>query len=131
MTTVSEPKCVYNEMFDADGACRPHYEALYSHLENLPQEELRRRQHAANLSFLHQGVTFNVYGSEESTERIFPYDLLPRIITSSEWSTIERGLTQRITALNLFLQDVYHSGRILADGVVPFDDLATDGQAHP
>src|SRR5207247_6996502 len=74
---------------------------------------------SAYLSFLNQGITFTVYGREEGTERIFPYDLLPRLITSSEWSQIERGLTQRVTALNLFLRDIYNEGRILSEGVVP------------
>ena len=86
---------------------------------------MRRRKQAADLSFLHQGITFTVYGREEGTERIFPHDLLPRIITSAEWETIERGLTQRITALNLFLKDIYHEGRILADGIVPREIVYT------
>jgi uncharacterized circularly permuted ATP-grasp superfamily protein len=80
---------------------------------------MRRRKQASDVSFLHQGITFTVYGREEGTERIFPHDLLPRIITSTEWETIERGLTQRITALNLFLRDIYNEGRCLADGIVP------------
>ena len=110
---------IYDEMFGADGECRPHYRALYRRLHDMPAEELRRRQQAADLSFLHHGITFTVYGGDEGTERIFPYDLLPRIITGAEWATIERGLIQRITALNLFLKDIYRDGRILADGVVP------------
>ena len=69
----------------------------------LPADEIRRRKHSADLAFLNQGITFTVYGRDEGTERIFPYDLLPRLITSAEWNRIERGLTQRITALNLFL----------------------------
>ncbi len=85
----------------------------------MPTETLYQRQQAANTAFLNQGITFTVYGDDEGTERIWPYDLLPRIITSAEWETIERGLTQRITALNLFLKDVYHEGRILSDGTVP------------
>jgi len=109
----------YDEMFDADGLPRPHYQPLYRTLLDLPGEELTRSQQAAELSFLHQGITFTVYGREEGTERIFPSDLLPRIIPNSEWATIERGLTQRLTALNLFLKDVYGKGQILADGVVP------------
>ena len=109
----------YDEMVEASGGVRPHYEHLYEMLQALPAEELRRRQQVADLSFLHQGITFTVYGREEGTERIFPNDLLPRILTSAEWTRIERGLTQRITALNLFLKDVYHEGRILNDGVVP------------
>ncbi len=109
----------YDEMFDGKGKARPHYETLYQRILDLSAEELRHRQQAADLSFLHQGITFTVYGREEGTERIFPYDLLPRIITSAEWNTIERGLTQRITALNLFLRDIYHDAKIIADGVVP------------
>ena len=71
------------------------------------------------MSFLNQGITFTVYGRREGTERIFPYDLLPRIVTNAEWTRIEQGLIQRITAFNLFLKDIYNDGKILADGVVP------------
>jgi uncharacterized circularly permuted ATP-grasp superfamily protein len=106
-------------MVDRDGAVRPHYRHLYEALGALSPDELRRRQQVADLSFLHQGITFTVYGREEGTEKIFPNDLLPRILTRDEWARIERGLEQRITALNLFLKDVYHEGKILNDGVVP------------
>jgi uncharacterized circularly permuted ATP-grasp superfamily protein len=109
----------YDEMFAPEGRPRTHYEALYRRLFELSPASLRQRQQAADMTFLNQGITFTVYGNREGTERIFPYDLLPRILTSDEWSTIERGLTQRITAINLFLKDVYHEGHILADGVVP------------
>src|SRR5512134_1479409 len=105
----------YDEMFDPSGAARGQYQTLYQRILDLSSEELRLRQQAADVSFLHQGITFTVYGRTEGTERIFPYDLLPRIITAQEWATIERGLTQRITALNLFLKDIYHEGKILAD----------------
>src|SRR5205085_3966544 len=88
----------FDEMFDGAAHCRPPYRALYEKLFELPAEELKRRQQSADLSFLHQGITFTVYGREEGTERIFPYDLLPRIITNQEWATIEQGLMQRITA---------------------------------
>lgn len=111
----------YDEMFSAPGVPREHYRALHQTLLNLPPEELRRSQQAADLAFLHEGITFTVYGSKEGTERIFPNDLLPRIITAREWSKIEKGLTQRLTALNLFLRDIYHEGRILADKTVPRD----------
>src|SRR6266849_4746982 len=94
-------------------------------LGEMPAEELRRRQEAADVSFLHQGITFTVYGREEGTEKIFPYDLLPRIITKAEWTTIERGLIQRITALNLFLKDLYHEGKILKDRVIPREMIYT------
>lgn len=111
----------YDEMFDADSTPRPHYQSLFQRLLELPPSELRQRQQAADLSFLNQGITFTVYGNDEGTERIFPYDLLPRIITAAEWDVIERGLTQRITALNLFLKDIYNEGHILNDRVVPRD----------
>jgi uncharacterized circularly permuted ATP-grasp superfamily protein len=109
----------YDEMFDPAGNPRPQYRSLYQRLLQLPAAELKGRQQTADIAFLNQGITFTVYGSEDGTERIFPYDLLPRIITSDEWATLEKGLTQRITALNLFLKDIYHDGRILNDGVVP------------
>jgi uncharacterized circularly permuted ATP-grasp superfamily protein len=109
----------FDEMFQAPGEPRAHYRALYDLLRELPLAEMRRRKQAADISFLHQGITFTVYGREEGTERIFPHDLLPRILTSREWETIERGLAQRITALNLFLHDIYNAGRSLTEGVVP------------
>ncbi|MCA9955910.1 MAG: circularly permuted type 2 ATP-grasp protein [Ardenticatenaceae bacterium] len=109
----------YDEMFQLAGEPRPHYAALFKRLLELSPTALEQYQQAADNSFLHQGITFTVYGSEEGTERIFPYDLLPRIIISDEWQTIESGLIQRITALNLFLKDVYHNGRILREGIVP------------
>src|SRR6202522_660623 len=109
----------YDEMFLGQSDLRRHCELLLDHFASLPSEELQRRKQAADLSFLNQGITFTVYGREEGTERIFPHDLLPRIITSAEWETVELGLTQRITALNLFLKDIYNEGRILDDGIVP------------
>jgi uncharacterized circularly permuted ATP-grasp superfamily protein len=109
----------FDEMFAGEGALRQHYGPLLELLAALPQDEVQRRKQAADLSFLNQGITFTVYGREEGTEKIFPYDLIPRIITSAEWAKVERGLTQRITALNLFLKDIYNEGRILKDGIVP------------
>ncbi|HRF98668.1 MAG TPA: hypothetical protein PLZ51_25845, partial [Aggregatilineales bacterium] len=93
----------YDEMFAKPNLPRNHYELLYQRLNEFGADELYRRQQAADLSFLHQGITFTVYGQEDGTEKIFPYDLLPRIIHADEWDVLERGLTQRITALNLFL----------------------------
>ena len=109
----------YDEMFRSTDLPRKQYRPLYTQLLNLGADELRRSKHEADQSFFNQGITFTVYGSEKGTERIFPHDLLPRIITAAEWETIERGLTQRITALNLFLKDVYHDARIIEDGVIP------------
>ena len=111
----------YDEMFADENQLHNHYEPLLDLFSTLSTEEMRRRKQSADVSFLNQGITFTVYGRDEGTEKIFPYDLLPRIITSAEWATVERGLTQRITALNLFLKDIYNEGRILEDGIVPRD----------
>jgi uncharacterized circularly permuted ATP-grasp superfamily protein len=109
----------YDEMFDASGAARGHYLPLVDRLAVIDPQEMHQRQAAADLAFLHQGITFTVYGRDEGTERIFPYDLIPRIISAAEWDVLERGLTQRITALNLFLKDLYTDARVLSDGIVP------------
>jgi uncharacterized circularly permuted ATP-grasp superfamily protein len=116
-----ELSAAFDEMFDASGEVRPQYHALLEELAPVTLEELRRRQTEADRAFLTQGITYTVYGDEQGTERIFPFDLLPRIITAREWDTLERGLTQRLRAINLFLEDVYHDGRILAEGIVPRD----------
>lgn len=109
----------FDEMRAPDGELRSQYRALAETLAHLPTEELQLRKQSADLAFLTQGITFTVYGREEGTERIFPYDLLPRLITAEEWDRIERGLAQRITALNLFLRDVYSDAKILNDRVIP------------
>ncbi len=109
----------YDEMFSAPGQPRPHYQRLFERLLQLPADTLRKRQRDADTAFLQQGITFTVYGDQSGTERIFPYDLLPRVLTADEWRTIERGLTQRLTALNLFLADIYHDARILTEGIIP------------
>src|SRR5436189_3370004 len=97
----------YDEMFDAAGRPRPHYAELVRRLEQVPPSELQQRQASADQAFLNLGITFTVYGTAEGTERIFPYDLLPRLVTGAEWDHIERGLAQRLVALNLFLDDLY------------------------
>lgn len=108
----------YDEMFDEAGDPRPHFQLLYQRLLELSARDLQERQSYANHTFLNQGITFTVYGDDEGTERIFPYDLLPRILTSAEWAVIEQGLSQRMRALNLFLDDIYHEARILRDNVL-------------
>lgn len=112
-------KVVFDEMYLAPGEPRPQYRSVYEQISSMSHDDLVLRQQAADQSFLHQGVTFTVYGEKEGTERIFPYDLIPRIITGPEWDTIERGLKQRIYALNLFLKDIYNEGKILSDGIIP------------
>jgi uncharacterized circularly permuted ATP-grasp superfamily protein len=118
-------EAAYDEMFRSNGRPRPHYRALYSRLLSLPPSELQRFKQEADLSFFNQGITFTVYGRKEGTERIFPNDLLPRIIPAAEWQVIERGLVQRITALNLFLKDIYHERKILKDRVIPGEVIYT------
>jgi uncharacterized circularly permuted ATP-grasp superfamily protein len=111
----------YDEMFTPDLSAREPYAPLFRRLLEMRDDELPERQQAAELSFLHQGITFTVYGEDEGTERIFPYDLLPRIISAAEWDVLERGLKQRIAALNLFIRDIYHEAKILTDNVIPRD----------
>ena len=112
---------VYDEMFLPDGAPRAHCRALYDTLRRLSGDELGRIQERAKHSFLHEGITFTVYGDDEADERIIPIDCVPRILSGAEWRQLETGLTQRLAALNRFLEDVYGEGRIVADGVVPAD----------
>ena len=109
----------YDEMFLPDGTPRPEARALVERIEGLPKGEFVRRHTAAEQALLNTGITFTVYGDEEGTERIFPFDVVPRIIAHDTWDPIERGLTQRVEALNLFINDVYHDRKIIRDGVVP------------
>ena len=109
----------FDEMLDAKTGVRPHYKKFHQLFEGLKQREFQAKREAIDNAFLRQGVTFNVYGDAQGAEKIFPFDLLPRIIPASEWEHIERGLVQRITALNLFLHDIYHEQKILKDGVIP------------
>ncbi|MEP6698313.1 MAG: circularly permuted type 2 ATP-grasp protein [Verrucomicrobiota bacterium] len=109
----------FDEMFSAPDVPRPHYSKLFARFKEMAREEFERKCALAASTFLTQGVTFTVYNDEQGTERIFPFDLVPRIIPAKEWDLIERGLVQRITALNLYLHDIYHSQNILRDGVIP------------
>ena len=109
----------FDEMFAEPGVARPHYSKLLARFKEMDREEFERKRALAASTFLSQGVTFTVYNDDQGTERIFPFDLLPRIIPAKEWDRIERGLVQRITALNLFLHDIYHEQNILRDGVIP------------
>jgi uncharacterized circularly permuted ATP-grasp superfamily protein len=115
------PGRAYDEMIAPDGAVRGHYQVLQDRIAMLGAEELGERQRTLERSFLLQGITFTVYGADNSTERIIPTDLFPRIIPAKEWATIEAGLTQRLIALNTFLADIYGDQKILMDGVVPRD----------
>ncbi|MBL9203089.1 MAG: circularly permuted type 2 ATP-grasp protein [Opitutaceae bacterium] len=101
------------------GGVRPHYHRLAERLGRLEVDEFDRRRAAVDAAFLRRGVTFTVYNDAQGTERIFPFDLIPRIIPDKEWRRIEAGLIQRLHALNLFLDDVYHGQKCLKDKIVP------------
>ncbi|MGA3027525.1 MAG: circularly permuted type 2 ATP-grasp protein [Bryobacteraceae bacterium] len=109
----------FDEMFAAEGELRPHYARLHDELASMLPAEFEERRRLADSAFLLQGITFTVYNDGQGTERLFPFDLVPRILPWHEWDRIERGLSQRVTALNLFLQDVYGAQRILKDRRVP------------
>lgn len=116
----------FDEMFAGPGRPRPHYQRLFERLAAMESiEELLVRQRTADDTFITRGVTFTVYADDRGTEKIFPFDLIPRIIPAHEWAHLERGLTQRMQALNLFLADIYSDQRILAEGVVPREMVET------
>jgi len=109
----------FDEMFGDDRRPRAAARHLARNLESLPEGELRTRQKAADRALVQMGITFNVYGESAGVEKTLPFDLVPRIVSATEWDRIERGLKQRITALNQFIDDLYHDRRIIKDGVVP------------
>ncbi|MFT3867391.1 MAG: circularly permuted type 2 ATP-grasp protein [Nibricoccus sp.] len=114
-----ETKAYFDEMLTTEGDVRQHYARFIEHFSSLSPEEFNAKRHAIDLAFLKQGITFNVYGDAQGTERVFPFDLMPRIIPSAEWEHLEKGLIQRITALNMFLHDIYHEQHIIKDGTIP------------
>lgn len=109
----------YDEMFEKDGQVRPYCDPLYQKFSGLDEDEFNSRKGTSELYFMRQGITFSVYSDDQGTERIFPFDPVPRVIPAHEWEHLEAGLTQRIMALNLFLHDVYHDQQIIKDGVIP------------
>ena len=111
---------VWDEMKDSVHV-REQYRNVFEFLHNIPVDELNKKEELAKRLFMSQGITFTVYSSGEGIEKIFPFDIIPRIITAVEWDLVERGITQRLRALNLFLKDVYHQQFILKDGIVPVD----------
>ncbi len=109
----------FDELFEPNGTPRAGGEPLVELLTQLPEGELLRRQAAAEQALLQLGITFTVTGDEDGTERIFPFDVIPRILSAADFAIIERGLRQRIYALNEFVNDIYHDQKIVSDGVVP------------
>jgi uncharacterized circularly permuted ATP-grasp superfamily protein len=126
-----QPGDFFDEMFVSEGKVRPHYAALYERFQHLDQEEFEQRRTAVDAAFLRQGITFTVYSDEQGTERIFPFDLMPRIIPNSEWTMIEAGLTQRMRALNMFLKDIYSDQRIIKEKIVPAEEVLTAKHYRP
>jgi uncharacterized circularly permuted ATP-grasp superfamily protein len=114
-----DPGPCYDEFFAALANARTGLESLIEAMSNLGEQELLRRQQVAERALLHTGITFQVYSDRAGLERIFPLDLIPRVVPAVEWEWIEAGLKQRIYALNLFLQDLYGDAKILKDGVIP------------
>jgi len=110
----------WDEMYQ-HSEVRAHYGQVYDFMQHIPADDINQKEELARRLFMSQGITFTVYSSGEGIEKIFPFDIIPRIITASEWDLIERGIKQRLRALNLFLNDVYHQQFILKDGVVPFE----------
>jgi len=121
----------YDEMSGPDGAVRAHYRAFTDWLDRTSPDRIAQKRGEAERAFHRVGITFAVYGDDASTERLIPFDLVPRIIPADEWQTLESGLKQRVHALNLFLNDIYHDQAILKEGIVPADRVVGNGQFRP
>ncbi|PNV99408.1 circularly permuted type 2 ATP-grasp protein [Pseudomonas protegens] len=117
-----------DEMHGADGQVREHYREFARWLANTPDELLARRRREADLLFHRAGITFTLYGDEQGTERLIPFDTIPRIIPAREWRIIEQGCIQRVRALNLFLADLYHQQRIIRAGIIPAEQVLANQQ---
>ncbi len=113
------PESFFDEFFLQPGQPRPEVEKLISRINSFSKFELANRRKAANAAFKQMGITFGVYGNNEGLEKIFPFDIVPRIISAKDWELIESGVKQRVHALNLFIQDIYNDQKILNDGVLP------------
>src|SRR5688500_5156755 len=125
----------FDEMHAGEQALREHYRSFDRWLRAQPPELMTARREEAEMIFRRVGITFAVYGAKDEdgagTERLIPFDLIPRVIPSAEWREMERGLRQRVTALNRFIHDVYHGQDILKAGVVPADQVLKNAQYRP
>jgi len=121
----------YNEMHPADGSARPHYQRYSEWLEAQPAERLAQKRAEADALFHRVGITFAVYGQEEGTERLIPFDIVPRVLPQEEWLRLEAGLKQRVRALNAFIHDIYHEQQILKAGIVPAEQVLCNSQYRP
>ncbi len=122
---------LWDELVDAHGTARPAATALVERLRSLDVDELRQRQGLAEVDMLALGITFTVYSDGRGTDRVWPMDIIPRVIAASEWARIELGLKQRLAALNRFIDDVYHERRIIADGIFPGELLSDSVNLRP
>jgi uncharacterized circularly permuted ATP-grasp superfamily protein len=120
-----DPNGFYDEWFVRAGEPRPEVRVLVERINQFPPGELQQRQQAAQAILMQMGVTFQVYSDPAQKERIWPFDVIPRVVNAQEWAYLERGLKQRIEALNLFLQDVYQEQKIIKDGVIPAEVIAS------
>lgn len=111
----------YDELIGDNGQPREGAASLIQHVNAMSTKDIKRRQKSAELALHQQGITFGVFGNKKGTEKIFPYDILPRIVNAKEWEVLEKGLKQRIHALNLFIDDIYNDQKILKDKIVPRD----------
>lgn len=129
--TEYETEDFYDELFEDTNVPRSGAKVLVDRLETLPEGELKRRQQAAETVLFRMGITFTVYGHQEGTERIFPFDIIPRIVEAEDWKIIEKGLKQRIYALNQFIDDIYHDQKILKENVIPADMILSGKSYRP
>jgi uncharacterized circularly permuted ATP-grasp superfamily protein len=120
----------FNEMTDA-GSTREHYREFCRWLEEQPADSVARKRAEADLSFRRVGITFAVYGDDAGTERLIPFDIIPRIIPAHEWAMLERGLAQRVKALNMFIHDIYHGQDIIRAGIIPAEQILRNAQYRP
>jgi uncharacterized circularly permuted ATP-grasp superfamily protein len=120
---MAQRKPMFNEMYLPGGTVREHYAPLAEWLATMPPERVAEKRREADLLFHRVGITFAVYGDEQGAERLIPFDTIPRVIPRSEWDVLERGLKQRVSALNRFLHDIYHGQEILKAGVVPAEQV--------
>jgi uncharacterized circularly permuted ATP-grasp superfamily protein len=118
-------------MLQPDGQCRSHYNTYWQWLTRTDEKTIKQKQEEANLLFHRVGITFNVYGEEDGAERLIPFDNIPRIIPASEWQQLNKGIRQRVTALNAFLHDIYHEQHILKAGVIPAAQVLANAQYQP
>jgi uncharacterized circularly permuted ATP-grasp superfamily protein len=118
----------YNEMYAEDRSVRPHYAAFCEWLAETPPARIAQNRHAADLLFHRVGITFAVYGEASGTERLIPFDIVPHVIPADTWSTLARGLKQRVQALNRFLHDIYHAQEILEAGRIPAEQVRQNAQ---